>query len=124
MQKVMDDYAGGIRSGYRYNEQQLALAREKISGVEGLSGALTAQDTDDLLRIYELKDRLTVCQVLIAHLEARKETRWPGFGVNTDHPEANPEWQDRYVNSRMTDGEVEILYRPLVKGEVSYEHQN
>lgn len=124
MQKVMDDYAGGIRSGYRYNEQQLALAREKISGVEGLSGALTAQDTDDLLRIYELKDRLTVCQVLIAHLEARKETRWPGFGVNTDHPEASPEWQDRYVNSRMTDGEVEIIYRPLVKGEVSYEHQN
>ena len=90
MQKIMDHYAGGIRSGYRYNEGQLKLAAEKIQSLASFAEGLTGQDTDDLLKIYELKDRLIVCQVLIAHLLARKETRWPGFGVNTDYPTEDP----------------------------------
>ena len=30
MQKVMDEYAGGISTHYQFNEKQLALAKEKI----------------------------------------------------------------------------------------------
>ncbi len=116
MQKVMDDYAGGIRSGYRYNEGQLRLAEEKIVSLAELAEALTAEDADGLLKIYELKDRLVVCRVLIAHLLARKETRWPGFGVNTDHPAEDPAWSERYVNSRLNNGKVEVIFRSLVKG--------
>lgn len=122
MQKVMDDYAGGIRSGYRYNEGQLRLAEEKIVSLAELAEALTAEDADGLLKIYELKDRLVVCRVLIAHLLARKETRWPGFGVNTDHPEEDPAWSERYVNSRLNNGKVEVIFRSLVKGGQRYEH--
>lgn len=123
MQKVMDDYAGGIHTAYRYNEKQLALAEEKIGLLTALSEELKAADMDDLLHIYELKERLVVCRSLIAHLMARKETRWPGFGVNTDFPEQDSGW-DRYVNSRLVDGKIEILYRPLVKGEEIYEHSD
>lgn len=122
MQKVMDDYAGGIRSGYRYNEGQLRLAEEKIVSLAELAEALTAEDADGLLKIYELKDRLVVCRVLIAHLLARKETRWPGFGVNTDHPAEDPAWSERYVNSRLNNGKVEVIFRSLVKGGQRYEH--
>lgn len=121
MQKVMDDYAGGLHSNYRYNEGQLRMAAEKIDGLELLSRGVGGSDTDDLLHIYELKDRLTVCKVLIAHLLARKETRWPGFGVNTDYPETSEDWQSKFVNSRLSGGKIEIIYRPLVKG-AAYEH--
>lgn len=123
MQKIMDDYAGGIHAGYRYNEQQLTLAAEKIKQLTALSRDLNGADLDDLLHIYELKDRLTVCKSLIAHLSARKETRWPGFGIHTDHPEPDGRWE-RFVNSRLVDGKVEILERDLMRGAERYEHSD
>jgi adenylylsulfate reductase subunit A len=64
------------------------------------------------MQIYELRERLVVCQVLIAHLMARKETRWHSFGENADYPTTSSEW-DKYVNSRMVDGKVQILFRDL-----------
>jgi adenylylsulfate reductase subunit A len=121
MQKVMDDYAGGIRTGYRYNDDQLALADEKITQLTALAETLSAEDQDELVRVYEVRERLVVCRSVIAHLAARKETRWPGFAIHTDHPEKDPNW-DCYLNSRLVDGKVEVFRRELVKGVERYEH--
>ena len=99
MQKVMDAYAGGIGTNYRYNEKQLNIAEEKIDQLLALTKDLTAKDTDDLLHIYEVKERLVVCKSVIAHLKARKETRWRGFGQNMDHPGTKEEWNRKAVNS-------------------------
>ncbi|MDD6383106.1 MAG: adenylyl-sulfate reductase subunit alpha [Selenomonadaceae bacterium] len=120
MQKVMDEYAGGIRTDYRYNESRLQLAAEKIRHLETLLPTLHADDMYGLMKIYELRERLTVCRALIAHMLARKETRWHTFGENADHPEQSTEGLC-YVNSRWQDGAFKILYRPLVKGG-HYEH--
>ncbi len=120
MQKIMDEYAGGIRTDYRYNESRLQLAAEKIRHLETLLPALHADDMYELMKIYELRERLTVCRALIAHLLARRETRWHTFGENADHPEQSPDGLC-YVNSRWKDGDFEIMYRPLVKGG-HYEH--
>lgn len=122
MQKIMDEYAGGIRTDYQYNAERLRLADEKIRDLQALLPRLHAADMDDLLRIYELRERLTVCQDVIAHLLARKETRWHSFGENADYPESLPQW-DCYVNSRMEHGEITIILRDLVSGR-SYEHTN
>lgn len=114
MQKVMDEYAGGIRTDYRYNESRLKLAKQKIADLQKTVLILAAGDMDDLLRIYEIRERLVVCQVLIEHLLARKETRWHSFGENADYPETNPEFK-KYVNSVMDEkGEVKILFRELI----------
>ena len=113
MQKIMDEYAGGIGSGYRYNEASLKLAEKNIRRIEKLVPSLAARDMDDLLRIYELKERLTVCRVLTAHLAARKETRWHAFAENADYPEKSDEWLC-YVNSRMENGEIKIIRRNLI----------
>ena len=112
MQKIMDQYAGGISTDYQCNESRLKLAAEKIDRVESVCEELSAEDMDDLLRIYELKERLVVCKVVIAHLLARKETRWHSFGENMDYPEKSKEWE-KYVNSRMKDGKIEMIYREL-----------
>ena len=120
MQKVMDEYAGGIKTAYRYNAGQLALADSHIDRLTDLAEALTGPDMDTLVHIYELRERLTVCKVLIAHLRARKETRWPGFAVHTDHPERSGEYEC-YVNSKWLDGHLEVFPRALVT-EGEYEH--
>lgn len=122
MQKVMDTYAGGIGSHYQYNEKQLDLADEKIDQLMELAAHVGASDYHELLFVYELRERLTVCKVLIAHLRARKETRWHSFAENLDYPEQSVDWL-KYVNSRMDeDGQVHMIYRDLVPGGEIYEH--
>ena len=122
MQKVMDEYAGGIASNYQFNEKQLKLAEEKIARLSELAEQIGAEDMHELLFAYELKERLLVCQVLIEHLKNRKETRWHSFNENLDHPETDEKFE-KYVNSRMEDGKLHILFRDLVKGD-TYEHTN
>lgn len=123
MQKVMDQYAGGIGTHYQFNGKQLAMAEEKIRQLQVLAEGLKAEDMHELMFVYELKERLTVCLSVIAHLGARKETRWHSFAENLDYPQKSDEWL-RYVNSRMVDGKIEIIYRDLVEGGTTYEHRN
>lgn len=115
MQKVMDAYAGGIGTNYRYNEKQLNIAEEKIDQLFALTKDLTAKDTDDLLHIYEVKERLVVCKSVIAHLKARKETRWRGFGQNMDYPGTKDDWDKKAVNSVYENGKIKILFRDLTQ---------
>ena len=122
MQKVMDEYAGGISTHYQYNEKQLKLADEKIDQLLALADQLAAENMHELLFVYELKERLIVCKSLIAHLRGRKETRWHSFNENLDYPETDENYY-KYVNSRLVDGKLQIILRDIVK-EGSYEHTN
>ena len=118
MQKIMDQYAGGIGTDYRYSETSLAKAEEKIAALLPVVDTLAAADTYELMQIYELRERLIVCRAVILHLAARKETRWHSFGENTDYPEQSEDWM-KYVNSRMENGEIKILYRDLITKETA-----
>lgn len=123
MQKVMDQYAGGISTHYQFNEKQLTLAKEKIDHLIELSQDIGAKDMHELMFVYELKERLTVCLSVIAHLKARKETRWHSFAENLDYPQKSDAWL-KYVNSRIEDGKLKIIFRDLVGREEEYEHSN
>lgn len=123
MQKVMDSYAGGIGSNYQYNEIQLNMATEKIEHLISLTSNLAAKDMHELMFIYELKERLTLCLSVIAHLRARKETRWHSFAENLDYPEKSDEYL-KYVNSKLVNGNIQIIFRELVGGREKYEHKD
>ena len=124
MQTVMDSYAGGIKTNYRFNEKQLDIADYKIKQLMSLVSTLYAEDFQELMYIYELKERLTVCQSVIAHLRARKETRWHSFAENLDYPNKDEKNFNKYVNSRLENGEIKIIIRDLVQGGKEYEHIN
>jgi adenylylsulfate reductase subunit A len=124
MQTVMDSYAGGIKTNYRFNEKQLDIADEKIVNLQKLSDKLNATDFQELMYIYELRERLTVCRSVIAHLKARHETRWHSFAENLDYPNKDNENFLKYVNSRYENGEIKIILRDLVEGGSAYEHIN
>lgn len=123
MQTVMDSYAGGIGCNYQFNEKQLALAKEKIAAIEKLSWNLNVTDMHELMFVYELRERLAVCQVLIEHLKARKETRWHSFAENLDYPEKSDAFLT-YINSKMEQNEIKIFHRDLVKRGEQYEHNH
>lgn len=124
MQTVMDSYAGGIKTNYRFNEKQLDIADCKLRQLETLTDDLYAEDFQELMYICELKERLTVCKSVIAHLRARKETRWHSFAENLDYPEKDDRNFNKYVNSRLENGEIKIIIRDLVTGGEKYEHSN
>lgn len=124
MQTVMDSYAGGIKTNYRFNEKQLDIADCKIRQLETLTDDLYAEDFQELMYICELKERLTACKSVIAHLRARKETRWHSFAENLDYPEKDDRNFNKYVNSRLENGEIKIIIRDLVTGGEKYEHSN
>ncbi|MGN0674236.1 MAG: adenylyl-sulfate reductase subunit alpha, partial [Oscillospiraceae bacterium] len=125
MQTVMDSYAGGIKTNYRFSEKQLDIADYKIRQIEKLSEDLHAEDFQELMYIYELRERLVVCRSVIAHLKARHETRWHSFAENLDHPEKDDLNWNKYVNSRLENGKIKIILRELTKeGQRTYEHSN
>ena len=125
MQTVMDSYAGGIKTSYRYSENQLNQAKKEIEIIEKLTDNLSATDLQDVMYIYELKERLTVCKSVIAHLAARRETRWHSFAENLDYPEKDDVNFRKYVNSRLENGEIKIILRELTaEGQKNYEHQH
>ena len=125
MQAVMDSYAGGIKTSYRYSENQLNQAKKEIEIIEKLTDNLSATDLQEVMYIYELKERLTVCKSVIAHLAARHETRWHSFAENLDYPEKDDVNFRKYVNSRLENGEIKIILRELTaEGQKNYEHQH
>ena len=121
MQKVMDEYAGGISKNYIFNTSRLLIASEKIEDLLVLSSKLHAKDMRELLQIFEIIDRLYVCKVLIVHLLERKETRWKCYGENADYPEKNENLL-KYINTIYKDGKVQVIFRDLVKRDEIYEH--
>lgn len=124
MQTVMDSYAGGIKTNYRFNEKQLDIADYKIKQLQTLSDGLGAEDFQELMYIYELRERLTVCRSVIAHLKARKETRWHSFAENLDYPEKDDQNWHKYVNSKLENGEIKIIFRDLIGEGEHYEHSD
>ena len=101
-----------LTKNYRFNARQLESARANLDRIERLSSELHASDMYDLLKIFELRERLTVAKVLIENLRARRETRRHGFAKHSDYPNRNPKF-DCFVNSRTRDGKIEIIFREL-----------
>lgn len=122
MQTVMDKYAGGISNNYQYNHYELKIADKKIDNLIKLSNKIKAKDFDELIEVFETRERLIVCKAVIAHLDARKETRWHSFAENLDYKEKDERFL-KYVNSVYKDGKVNIVFRDLVLGGESYEHK-
>ncbi|TCK92477.1 dissimilatory adenylylsulfate reductase alpha subunit precursor [Natranaerovirga hydrolytica] len=121
MQKVMDEYAGGISQGYGYSQEKLKIAEQRINELMALAYELKVNHTKELGLTWEVIDRLYVAKVLIKHLEARKETRWRCYQENKDYPEKKDAFL-KYVNSIYKDNKVHIVFKELVKKEDVYEH--
>lgn len=124
MQDIMDRYAGGISTDYAYTEQSLNIAEEKIAELMESTTQVSCTDMQDLTHFFEVRERLVVCRSLIAHLQARRETRWHCFAENKSYPEQDDEHYLKYINSRLVDGKLEIIERKLAPRRGYYEYKD
>ncbi|NLY96765.1 MAG: adenylyl-sulfate reductase subunit alpha [Clostridiaceae bacterium] len=124
MQDVMDKKAGGISENYIIYQNKLLEAEKEIVRLSELVETLKASTMHDLLFIHEVKDRLLVCRALIAHILARKESRWYCYLNNADYPNQDDQNWLKYVNSVYKDGKFNIIYRELVGRDEIYEHKD
>ncbi len=84
LQKLMDEYGGGVTVNYMTNEKLLNIGLKKIKTLEEDLEKIAAEDIHELLRAWELKHRTMASEAVLQHTLFRKETRWPGYYYRGD----------------------------------------
>ncbi|MGQ3683498.1 MAG: adenylyl-sulfate reductase subunit alpha [Candidatus Loosdrechtia sp.] len=115
LQKVMDEYAGGISMGYALHEERLLEARRLLASLREKVKDIAAVDSYNLVEALECIDKIDVARVLVEHLIYRKETRWSCYQTRLDYPQKDDNRWLVFVNSvynPYTD-EITMIERPL-----------
>ena len=84
LQKLMDEYAGGVTVSYMTNEKLLNIGLKKLKALEEDLDKVAAEDIHELLRAWEIKHRHLTSEAVVQHTLFRKETRWPGYYYRGD----------------------------------------
>lgn len=117
LQKVMDEYAGGLSTNYLLDERKLIIARKEL---ERLKADLTkgrAENIHQLMNLHEVIDRVDVARVLVEHLLYRKETRWRCYQERVDYPKKDDKNWFKFVNSKYDQklDKIEIIEREHIR---------
>ncbi len=119
LQKVMDEYAGGISSGYGYSEGELRIARLHLARLEQELSRLQAPTPFELMQCHEVVDRVEVARALVEHMAYRRETRWHCYQERLDYPERDDARWMVFVNSvRGADGTFSMVERPVERAKI------
>jgi len=89
LEKIMDEYVGGISSHYLTNEPLLTRGLELLAMLKEDLDHLAAEDLHQLQRAWELQHRVLASESVTHHTMYRTETRWPGYYYRGDHPKLN-----------------------------------
>ncbi len=101
LEKLMDEYAGGITVNYMTNEPLLLRGLELMKVFHEDLEFLGAEDLHQLQRAWELKHRAIASESVIHHTLFRKETRWPGYYYRGDYLRLDDEnWHALTVSHR------------------------
>lgn len=123
LQKIMDEYAGGISVDYELCEAKLLIARRLLLQLQSQAEMnMTAHDMRTLVNAHETIDRILVARVLVEHLLYRRETRWRSYQERIDYPARDDRQWLKFVNS-VYDREqrkIRIIERPW-KGLAEYD---
>ena len=101
LQKIMDEYVGGISFNYMTNEHTLKKGLELLGWLQEDLEHVGAEDYHQLMRAWELKHRTLTSQCVTEHTLFREETRWPGYYYRGDHMKLDDEnWHCLTVSRR------------------------
>ena len=115
LQKIMDEYCGGITVGYQCNENQLKKGLKDLGILQEDLENIGAEDLHQLMRAWELKHRALVSQCVTEHTLFREETRWPGYYYRSDFKKLNDDdWHCLTLSRRdPKTGKFEMEKAPL-----------
>ncbi len=86
LEKLMDEYVGGIGANYTTNEPLLVRGLELLQMLKEDLAQIGAEDLHQLQRAWELRHRVLASEAVTRHTLYRTETRWPGYYYRADHP--------------------------------------
>jgi len=115
LEKVMDEYGGGVGANYATNDELLARGLRQLGHLRHDLGSVAAADLHQLGRAWELDHRLWTAEAVLRHTRFRTETRWPGYYYRSDHPKVDDEHWRCFVNSTYdpASGEWRLFTRPV-----------
>ncbi len=115
LQKLMDEYGGGVTVNYMTNEKLLNIGLKKMKSLEEDLEKVAAENIHELLRAWEIKHRQLTSESVLQHTLFRKETRWPGYYYRGDALKLDDEnWHVLTVSRRDPEtGEYTMEKAPL-----------
>jgi adenylylsulfate reductase subunit A len=116
LQKIMDEYAGGVSAQFTTNRQLLEKGMELLGFLKEDASKLAARDLHELMRCWENVHRMWQAEAHARTLMFREETRWPGYYYRADTPSMDDENWKCFANCRWvpSTGEWEMIKRPII----------
>ncbi|MFH1700582.1 MAG: adenylyl-sulfate reductase subunit alpha [Candidatus Zixiibacteriota bacterium] len=116
LQKIMDEYVGGVSAQFTTNKACLERALELLTFLKEDSDKLAAEDLHELLRVWENIQRMWQAEVHTRTILFREETRWPGYYRRSDFPTLDDEKWHSFANCRWNpkSGDWEMIKRPML----------
>ncbi|MFH1132281.1 MAG: adenylyl-sulfate reductase subunit alpha [Pseudomonadota bacterium] len=98
LQKLMDEYAGGVSSQFTTSKALLEKGVELLAFLKEDSNNLAARDLHELMRCWENVQRMYQAEAHVRTILFREETRWPGYYFRSDTPKMDNENWRVFVN--------------------------
>jgi len=116
LQKMMDEYVGGVTSQFTTNEACLNRALELLGMLKEDSEKLGAADLHELMRCWENIQRMWQAEAHTRTILFREETRWPGYYRRADFPKMDEDNWHCFANYRWDPAkdEWEMIKRPML----------
>jgi len=114
LQKIMDEYAGGVTAGFKTNKPKLDRAMELLGYLKEDSEKLAAQDLHELMRCHENIQRMYQAEAHVRTVLFREETRWPGYYFRNDFPKLDEANWKVFVNITYKNGQWETKKVPII----------
>jgi adenylylsulfate reductase subunit A len=117
LQKIMDEYAGGVTSQFSTNKAQLERALELLAFLKEDAAKLGASNLHELMRCWENVHRMWQAEAHVRTVLFREETRWPGYYFRADKPRLDEENWHVFVNCRFNpaSGQWAMRTRPILR---------
>lgn len=114
LQKIMDEYAGGVTAGFKTNKPKLDRALELLGYLKEDSEKLAAQDHHELMRCWENIQRMYQAECHVRAVLFRQETRWPGYYFRNDFPALDEQNWKCFVNMTYKNGQWDVKKVPII----------
>ena len=115
LQKIMDEYAGGVSSQFKTSNKLLEKGMELLTFLKEDSKHLAAENLHELMRCWENVHRMYQADAHMRSILFREETRWPGYYFRADKPNMdNKNWL-AFCNCTYNKdtGEWQMIKRPV-----------
>lgn len=117
LQKMMDEYVGGVTANFSTNKPSLDRAMELLTFLKEDSEKLAAADLHELMRCWENIHRMWQAESHVRTVMFREETRWPGYYFRADFPKMDEANWLSFVNIKWdpNSGEWDVFKKPIIR---------